>query len=277
MHELIEDAKLRFVLPVAFAGFALPYVLSAFLLEADVDLYEVSVVTLAVDLAAYCLALGLLWACWLSDKRVGEVVGPLPRGHETRGLILLGIPMVGTAICLFYVLYYPLSFVAPEFVLLWAIETPELLVPAERPSALVINAGAVVLLVGAAPLVEEVLFRGFLLGRLAAKFGHTVAVVSSSALFALLHTDVLGSFVFSVFACLIYYRFKSLAAPILMHAANNLVVAVWVGIEVILLKIEYAYTLEEFYAALWLAPVGAAIGIPWLTLYLRRHLLPRAS
>lgn len=138
--------------------------------------------------------------------------------------MLLGIAMVSTAVFLFYALFYPLSFVAPEFVFGGPSTALSYLCPPERANALLLNGGTVVSLVIAAPFVEEVLCRGFMLGRLAAKWGRRTAVISSSMVFALLHQDVLGAFVFGVFACLGYFRFQSLAAPIILHAANNLVV-----------------------------------------------------
>ena len=80
-----------------------------------------------------------------------------------------------------------------------------------------------------APPVEEIFFRGFLLPILARGTGNVVAVVITSALFALLHASqighawmavvVLGGV--SVVLCLVRIRYNSVAASTLVHMAYN--------------------------------------------------------
>ena len=79
-------------------------------------------------------------------------------------------------------------------------------------------------LVVIAPVAEEVLFRGYLLGKLRKSVPVWVAVILTSLLFALVHFQwnvALDTFALSVVLCLLRLFSKSLWAPILLHAMKN--------------------------------------------------------
>ena len=76
----------------------------------------------------------------------------------------------------------------------------------------------------AAPLAEELFFRGFVLGGLAAAVGDLRASVVSSALFAVMHASI-GTFI-PLFAAgmllaWLYLRTRSIWPPIAAHSAQN--------------------------------------------------------
>ncbi|MFZ4776256.1 MAG: CPBP family intramembrane glutamic endopeptidase [Terrimicrobiaceae bacterium] len=76
----------------------------------------------------------------------------------------------------------------------------------------------------AAPVTEELIFRGCLYGVLRKSNGRALAIVVSSLLFALIHghlPSLPGLFVLAVGLSLVYERCGSLWAPISMHAAFN--------------------------------------------------------
>jgi membrane protease YdiL (CAAX protease family) len=80
----------------------------------------------------------------------------------------------------------------------------------------------------AAPIGEEVFYRGFLFGGLRSRFGFWTAALLSAGLFGLSHaTDgpVLIPLltVFGVAQALLYERRRSLVAPIAAHAMFNLI------------------------------------------------------
>lgn len=94
------------------------------------------------------------------------------------------------------------------------------------------------------PLLEEVLFRGFLLRELLALVPRLLAYLTNSALFVgvhlpywLYHTDTApavlinsgGVFVFSMVACWLYERSRAIWPPVLAHVANNMLAAMLVG------------------------------------------------
>ncbi len=81
-------------------------------------------------------------------------------------------------------------------------------------------------LVGAvlAPVVEEVVFRGFLFGGLRRAVHPVAAAVGSSAIFGALHLQPLAFpalFLLGVLLALLYHRTGSLWPPILMHFCVN--------------------------------------------------------
>lgn len=71
------------------------------------------------------------------------------------------------------------------------------------------------------PLVEEIIFRGFLLERWSVKWRVGVAVIVQAVAFGILHVDPVGAGVFGVVMALMYLRCRSLWVPITMHAINN--------------------------------------------------------
>ena len=177
--------------------------------------------TLLVALASYATILGLLaWRARRARLDWRVVLGPPPTA-DLLALVGVVVPValltVGAAIAV----YVPLSYVAPRFV--------ERLL---RTAGTMFEArtlgqwGLVVLVtVVAAPIAEEVFFRGFLLHRWARRWGTLAGVVASSALFAVLHGEWVGHFVFGVAMSALYLRTRRLWIPILAHAINNGLVA----------------------------------------------------
>ncbi|MFD1428591.1 CPBP family intramembrane glutamic endopeptidase [Kroppenstedtia sanguinis] len=87
-------------------------------------------------------------------------------------------------------------------------------------------AGQVLMIGMIGPVAEEILFRGVLMGVLAKRVGVAVAVILSSALFALSHVDVAflaPLFVMGLIMGIMYAYFKNLWVPILFHIVNNTV------------------------------------------------------
>ena len=70
------------------------------------------------------------------------------------------------------------------------------------------------------PLVEEIIFRGFLLERWSVKWRVGVAVIVQAVAFGILHVDPVGAGVFGVVMALMYLRSGSLWSRS-MHAINN--------------------------------------------------------
>lgn len=82
----------------------------------------------------------------------------------------------------------------------------------------------VVSLVFLAPLFEETICRGILLGGLRAKYGVIAAWLFSSLFFGVMHlypAQVAGAFVIGLVIGFVYIATDSLWAAILLHAANN--------------------------------------------------------
>lgn len=82
----------------------------------------------------------------------------------------------------------------------------------------------VLIAVGAAPLTEELVFRGCLYGVARRKLGRLPAILGTSLVFALIHAHLAtipALFVLAIGLALLYEATGSLWAPILAHAAFN--------------------------------------------------------
>jgi membrane protease YdiL (CAAX protease family) len=82
----------------------------------------------------------------------------------------------------------------------------------------------VIALVG--PFGEEVFFRGFAYRCFRARWGPTVAVVASAALFSLVHLNPAGLLPIFAIGCALAYLYErtgTLVAPFTLHAVNNFV------------------------------------------------------
>ncbi len=134
-----------------------------------------------------------------------------------RPLLFVVVPIGLLTIAAAIATYIPLSFVAPGFVRQMLETDSDMLVARSVVGWLEVVLVAVVV----APVVEELLFRGVLLHRWAHRWGTARAVVASSALFAVLHAEWLGHFLFGVAMCALYLRTRSLWMPIVAHAISN--------------------------------------------------------
>lgn len=77
----------------------------------------------------------------------------------------------------------------------------------------------------AAPIFEELIFRGIILDGLLKKYSAVKSILLSSLLFGIIHLNpwqFIGAFLGGVFSGWVYYRTKKLTLPILIHLANNL-------------------------------------------------------
>ncbi len=81
------------------------------------------------------------------------------------------------------------------------------------------------LMVIAAPILEEILFRGIILDGLLKKYSPLKSILVSSFLFGFVHLNpwqFVSGFVIGIFAGWVYYQTRSLLAAIIIHASANL-------------------------------------------------------
>lgn len=102
------------------------------------------------------------------------------------------------------------------------------LLPTEGYDNVTANIGlggwAIMSTVVAAPILEEVLFRGLILESCKERFGKGVAVFVSALLFGLIHIvpiQVINAFVVGIILGYIYLKTGSLLSVIILHAINN--------------------------------------------------------
>jgi len=94
---------------------------------------------------------------------------------------------------------------------------------------------AVISIAVIAPVVEEIVFRGFVFGGLRTKLGITLSVIVSSVIFSLAHSFSVGGsilllgpslFLAGVALALVYERSRSLVPGMVLHGSFNLIAVV---------------------------------------------------
>ncbi|NHZ80949.1 CPBP family intramembrane metalloprotease [Massilia sp. CCM 8695] len=76
------------------------------------------------------------------------------------------------------------------------------------------------------PIIEEIIFRGFILRRLREKYQLSYGILASSFVFGVFHIDqsFLSSFVHGIIYAILAVRFASLYAPMFVHGAYNAII-----------------------------------------------------
>ena len=122
-----------------------------------------------------------------------------------------------------------------------------------------------------APIMEEVIFRGFFLNRMTYKWGVKRAIIISSLIFGFGHVDVIGAFLFGVIRCLLYIKTKSLWTNIIVHALNNTVVSIIQFSDSS--RAQEAVKIADLQAQsnLWIGLVIIIISLLWLVPFIRRN------
>lgn len=167
------------------------------------------------------LAGWLLWVCRRAGVDIRQLVGSMPEGYSWGTTLLLLAATMAFSLGSWFVFAYGLSVVSPgvlEF-LVEALATP--LAP-----SLLYQLAMPILVVVAAPLLEEVAFRGVLLNRWSHKWGVGRAVIATSFVFGFLHANPVGITAVGIVAALLYLRTRTLIVPIVFHAANNLLATI---------------------------------------------------
>ena len=122
-----------------------------------------------------------------------------------------------------------------------------------------------------APVSEEFIFRGILLHRWTAKWGVTPALLISALLFAVLHANIIGLFVFGVIMSLLYIKTRTLIVPIICHSLNNFAA---IGLEYLSTTTgthETISNLEQLRTYWWVGIVYMLLSAPWLITFIYKN------
>ena len=156
------------------------------------------------------------------DLSYSRLFGTFPTWRTLGRYSLWVIPLVIASIASIYLLFFPLSFLFPEFVKAWYIEFSPTMIWTSGDNYTLANVLNFLAIVIVAPALEEFFFRGILLTRWTVKWSVVPAVIVSSGVFALLHTNLIGAFCFGCVMAILYIRTKSLFVPMCLHVINNL-------------------------------------------------------
>ena len=194
--------------------------------------------------------------------------GPLPSAAMGRWAVWLTVTGFVFSVGAFQFTYGLLAWVAPEYVNAILNQTL-FLGTLETPWPGLYNGLMVLVLLVAAPVLEELLFRGALIHRWGCRWQGGAAVVISSVLFGILHANWLGLGMLGLVLALLYLQTRSLWLVIGVHGLNN---AMAVGIDRLMngLALETAPTLAAFQQGWWFGLVLMAIALPVLIPFIRR-------
>ena len=213
--------------------------------------------------------IGALFRAGLSYDRL---FGTLPEWRTLGRYSLWVVPFIIVGIASIYLLFLPLSYVLPGFVKAWYLEDPTIMIWQRGDNHIFANAINYLTIVLVAPVLEELFARGILLTRWTVKWGVPRAILASSVVFALLHTNFLGSFCFACAMAILYIRTKSLFIPISLHILNNL--TAWIMASLTLdtdSTITYE-TIAEFQESWMIGLITLIISIPCVILFWKRYI-----
>lgn len=163
----------------------------------------------------------ILYRSQLSYK---QLFGVFPKFYTIRKYILWTIPLILFSLLAFFLQYIPLHYLLPDLADWMFLDRDiSLSMPHDR-EYLLENILYFITLVLLAPIVEEFFVRGILLTRWSIKWGISKAVLASSLLFGILHTNILGAVFFGFVMSVLYIRTESLYIPIFVHMFNNFIV-----------------------------------------------------
>ncbi|MFH7244435.1 MAG: CPBP family intramembrane glutamic endopeptidase [Spirulina sp.] len=199
-----------------------------------------------------------------------DLMGPPPWHLAWLQLLWLVVGVFLFSVGAFQVSYLGLSWVAPHLVEA-TLQQSRLLLADQSANPRLYNGLMLFSVVVVAPVTEEFLFRGILFHRWAVKWGVRTAMVMTSILFGLLHSNLIGLFVFGVVMSLLYLTTRSLLVPIAAHALNNALASALDYAAIRASPSTPIHTLAEFQANWWLGIVCLLVSAPWVLRYVVYH------
>ena len=214
-----------------------------------------------------------LWIIWRYRQQgidVRSLLGPQPFPISWRAILGLWGTLFMFSLGAFQVSYTLVSLLLPDHVET-VLQTSLFLGAEETSIPWLHNILFVGILVVGAPILEEFIFRGFLLHRWGTRWNPRIAVILSSVLFGVLHpTNPIGLSAFGLVMALLYLRSRSLGLAIVVHSLNNAIAA---GIDIVtrVLQPGQSYSLETFQAGVWLGVMFLLVSTPFLVRFVRQN------
>ncbi len=206
-----------------------------------------------------------------ADLSYSQLFGIFPTWRTLGRYTLWVIPLVTVSLASTYLLFFPLSFLFPEFVTAWFLELSPTTIWTSGDNYILANLLNFLAIVIVAPVVEEFFFRGILLTRWSVKWSVVSAVIVSSGIFALLHTNLIGSFCFGCVMAILYIRTKSLFISMCLHVINNL--TAWI-MELYGTHFDDTtpWTVTAFQESWWIGLLTLVISIPCVFKFWRSYI-----
>lgn len=205
-----------------------------------------------------------------SQLQLNFLIGKLPSNASWLHLLLITIPILLFSWGTGQLLYLLGSFIKPEIVTS-LFDRQFFLTESETQYPVLYNSIQAISIIVAAPIMEEILFRGILFQRWAVKWNLITGTIVSSLVFGFLHFNVLGLFNFGVIMCILYLHTQTLYVPIFVHILNNFMAVAIELMASISQSEKTAHTIEQIQAAWWEPLIIIAISLPWLIYFGRSY------
>lgn len=236
-----------------------------------IDQSELANPLLLTRLVEFCFYLWILY--WIYRK--SKVSGVSPR-RLLRGGTRIGAPLlIGLILAMFFfsrgstgVLHYAAFRLWPNLDFLFHSERT--LAPSDSSIA---SLGVMLLgilnIVLVAPLIEEILCRGILLNRWAAKWGVTEGVLLSALVFAIPHiTRAPVTFLSGICFAIMYIKTRTLWTPIVAHSLYNGVVTALSFLRESSVVGPWLNTIGLYRSGLWVGILYIGLALPPLLIYI---------
>jgi membrane protease YdiL (CAAX protease family) len=250
--------------------------ISALLWSTEWGSIQGPLLTVLAELLGYGIFL-LLLPRLLARAQVAPraLLGPRPAWATLGRYALVAFPLMVVTIAATFLLYLPLSYLWPGVVERWLLRDASVLLWLQGPHAVLANGCNVVLIVLLVPMVEEFVFRGLLLTRWSLKWGVPRGIFASAAVFGLLHADILGGVFFGYVMSVLYIQTRSLFVPMSVHIANNGLVILLEGVDLLTRASYTPSTLAEFQSLWWVGVLATGLIMPWVLRFTQRHVPTR--
>jgi uncharacterized protein len=213
-----------------------------------------------------------LWLLYLKRRGIPDPGRLFPRNTPsfplTKGVLWIALAMIFRSFSII-TLYGLLAIAFPAFVEEWLLRESRIVYgPGQAEYPFIVTVLSLFLALVLAPISEEILFRGALLHRIWHKWGLAPAIFGSSFLFALLHAEFFGTFVFSVFLSLIYLHTRNLLYPMFFHFLNNALAAAG---DIVRYGRSDQLTIDWLRENWWTGIPAGIISLPLIILLLKRN------
>ena len=200
-----------------------------------------------------------------------NLFGGFPDWSTIRHYSIFTIPLVLFSLCISYIQYIASQTISLDFPKwLFDVESVTFVYPSNM-KLMIANIFSILCITIITPIFEEFFFRGILLTRWSIKWGTPKAIIFSSILFGILHSNILGLTFFGYVLAILYVKTKSLYVPICIHILNNLI-----AVSIDYYSVIIHHTPSEIYSVgthtpIWIWIIGLIFVVAAMLNFLRKN------
>jgi hypothetical protein len=241
------------------------------------DFEEPTFTTLLEILILILPSAWLLRQCKLVGINLKQLIGKLPRNYQWLPLVCLVIARFLFSIGVFWLSYYPLSFIAPSFIeyILNDNINNDIFILASKtfsPALYYLLKSLYILVVN--PLFST-FFQGIVLHRWTAKWGNRTAILALCLLAGVMfYTNVLGGISFVLVDTLLYIKSRTLIVPFIAYILSYLLYIFWNLLSLLFTISSSTKTvtvLEQFRSEWRVAVFFFVLSAPWIVHFIYKN------